>query len=117
MVFSLIHLDYFPLFYQAALQRMLAEYAGVFGGRGHELTQLDRFVDQPDLPYGLLLAPSGRGKTALLIHWLQQRSKHDPPAILFMAISWRFQTASAQGVLIVWQPPLPASMESHSTAQ
>ena len=53
--------------YRTAVLRMVEDYQTVFGGRDVQLAALDAFL-KGEQPYALLLAPTGRGKTALLIH-------------------------------------------------
>src|SRR4030095_2473285 len=47
----------------------------LFGGRHHELRQLDAFVDAGASGYMLVTGPSGCGKSALLANWIRQRSE------------------------------------------
>jgi hypothetical protein len=70
----------------------------VFGGRSQDLDWLDEWLlDDEAPPRLLLLGPAGRGKTALLVHWLQ-RLQQCPPAdcrfrrTVFIPISKRFGT-------------------------
>jgi nucleoside phosphorylase len=44
-----------------------------FGGRSSVLAALRRWLDDPGAPrYALLAAPAGRGKSALLVHWVEE---------------------------------------------
>ena len=55
-----------------------------FGGRGAELRQLDTWLDDPDgSPYCLLVAPAGRGKSALLVRWSNDVAARDDRAVVF----------------------------------
>jgi len=83
-----------------AIKRFLDTYLGrpgrpvPFGGRGGALKALDDWLADSDNPYRLLTAPAGRGKSALLAHWVmtlvyQQRGWD----IIFLPISLRFQTS------------------------
>lgn len=85
--------------HRAAVQNMVEHYGAIFGGREHEIAMLDRFLEQDDVRYALLLAPTGRGKTALLIHWLASIERMGQWNIVFAPISRRFQTASAEVTL------------------
>jgi hypothetical protein len=84
--------------YRAAVVRMVEDYTAVFGGRDAQLAALDTFL-AGDHPYALLIAPTGRGKTALLIHWLAQIQAAGDWHVIFAPISLRYQTASADATL------------------
>jgi hypothetical protein len=75
---------------------MVEDYEAVFGGRDAELAALDAFLAQDKQPCALLLAPTGRGKTALLIHWIGRVQATTDWHVIFVPISLRYQTASAQ---------------------
>jgi hypothetical protein len=70
-----------PSPFRTAVLRMVEDYEAVFGGRDAELAALDAFLTQDKQPYTLLLAPTGRGKTALLIHWIAGSPVFRPPQI------------------------------------
>jgi hypothetical protein len=84
-----------PPRYRAAILRLVEDYAAVFGGRDAQLATLDTFL-AGEQPYALLLAPTGRGKTALLIHWLIEVQAGEGWHTIFTPISLRYQTASAE---------------------
>jgi hypothetical protein len=72
-----------------------------FGGRDEDLALLDAWLDDETAPPRYLLtAPAGRGKSALLVRWLQHlqeqgRVERDTPAswqLVFVPISIRFET-------------------------
>ena len=65
-----------------------------FGGRGGVLQALDAWLDADEIPYRFLAAPAGRGKSALLAHWVIDLIRHRPKdvAVLFLPISIRFGT-------------------------
>jgi hypothetical protein len=66
-----------------------------FGGRDAELARLDRWLEDPAAPRNLLItAPAGRGKTALLVRWLDRLRQTDWP-IAFSPISIRYDTNRA----------------------
>lgn len=60
---------------RGAVAAFLDHYLGTaerpvpFGGRDVELANLDAWLDGAGRPYRLLVAPAGRGKSALLAHW------------------------------------------------
>jgi len=58
-----------PLKYRTIVNQMVEDYSEVFGGRDAEFAALDQLLTDPVHSYGLLIAPTGRGKTALLIQW------------------------------------------------
>ena len=81
------------------LRQLLAEYVGwpgaarPFGGRGRSFDALDRWLEQP-VPYALLVAEAGRGKTALLARWASAIAALGKADVVFVPISIRFGTAS-----------------------
>jgi uncharacterized protein YjeT (DUF2065 family) len=90
-----------PVNLWSLVQPLIDHYAAdLFGGREAELAMLDSFLDDPDQPYGLLVAPTGLGKTALLIHWIARLQLQKPEwKIIFAPISIRYQTASELTIL------------------
>ncbi|MCI0599372.1 MAG: ATP-binding protein, partial [Beijerinckiaceae bacterium] len=90
--------------YDSRVQNFLEYYLGAkdhpapFGGRAADLTALDAWLDDPAAPpYAALIAPAGRGKSALLAHWvthLAERSATSAEAvhIVYFPISIRFNT-------------------------
>ncbi|MCI0559794.1 MAG: hypothetical protein MN733_14990 [Nitrososphaera sp.] len=83
-----------PFTYRPRLQRMIEDYTAVFGGRDAELANLDAWLNDPNQPWGLLLAPTGRGKTALLIHWVLRLHEQGHVRAAFHSISLRYETAT-----------------------
>jgi hypothetical protein len=81
--------------YRAAVTRMAEDYGAVFGGRDAELAQLDAWLTQDTQPCAFLHAPTGRGKTALLQHWVAQIQQRGDWHVVVVPISIRYQTASA----------------------
>jgi hypothetical protein len=72
-----------------------------FGGRDEDLALLDAWLDDEAAPPRYLLtAPAGRGKSALLVRWLQHlqeqgrvgRAVPAPWQLVFVPISIRFET-------------------------
>jgi hypothetical protein len=89
-----------PFAFRAGVQRMVEDDTAIFGGRDAELARLDTFLTEDERPFGLLIAPTGRGKTALLIHWLARvQQQHADWRVVFAPISIRYQTASEQVAL------------------
>jgi hypothetical protein len=87
-----------PARFRGRVQRFLSYYLGSesrpapFGGRGAQLGQLGAWLADPDAPSNFLItAPAGRGKTALLVHWLQSVDAAAWP-VAFVPISIRFGT-------------------------
>lgn len=85
--------------YHGAVGRVVEEYSSVFGGRIAELAMLDAFLDDARGACGLLLAPTGRGKTALLIRWVELVRARPGWMVVFVPVSRRFDTATAGVVL------------------
>ncbi len=82
----------------ASFDQFMYEYLGLpgrpkpFGGRRHEIDRLNNWVYDPQNHSKLLLvAPAGKGKSALLVHWLRQLPQDI--ATVFVPVSLRFQTA------------------------
>lgn len=90
-----IHL--LPYGYDFRIQNFLTEYLGTteqpepFGGREDAFKQLDEWLDG-DTQRLLLAAPAGRGKSALLIRWLDRLTSRDDLALVFVPVSVRFRT-------------------------
>lgn len=68
-----------------------------FGGRDAELTALDAWLADPELPCALVVAEAGRGKSALLARWSQRVGAQ--VAVVFVPVSIRFGTASQMATL------------------
>jgi len=57
--------------YAARIRNFMTAYLGTperpvpFGGRDDALAELDRWLDDPAVPYLLLTAPAGRGKSEI----------------------------------------------------
>jgi len=72
--------------------------AAPFGGRDEELQLLDSWLADEQAPARFVVAaPAGRGKSALLVHWLERRNAlaaHEDQSwhIAFVPISIRFST-------------------------
>jgi hypothetical protein len=86
-----------PYDYDQRIQNFLGEYLGSdahpvpFGGRDDALHMLDNWLAETT-PYLLLAAPAGRGKSALLVRWLDSLSSREDLALTFVPVSIRFGT-------------------------
>jgi hypothetical protein len=88
-----------PVSARGAVQRLLTYYTdNVFGGRDAELAALDGVLRGEQL-YTLMVAPTGRGKTALLVHWVNRLLGRGEWRVIFVPISIRFGTAGEQMAL------------------
>lgn len=99
-----------------------------FGGREKELSQLNEWLFDAAAPSRLLLtAPSGRGKTALLIEWVRHLPKqpqwsHAKWNLIFVPISIRADTMRPTDYLRVFESRLAQicgrpSVGSHGDAE
>lgn len=90
-----IHL--LPNGYDFRIQNFLSEYLGSpeqpepFGGREDALKALDDWLDG-DTQRLVLAAPAGRGKSALLVRWLDRLIAREDLALVFVPVSVRFRT-------------------------
>jgi len=86
-----------PYDYDQRFQNFLTEYLGTdshpvpFGGRDGALKMLDTWLAE-STPYLLLAAPAGRGKSALLVRWLDSLKTREDLALAFVPVSIRFGT-------------------------
>lgn len=85
--------------YRHRIAGFMSEYLGrdaqpvPFGGRDETLAMLDGWLEDENAPpYALLAAPAGRGKSALLVHWVHRLQRQDA-AVVFVPVSIRFETA------------------------
>ncbi|MFN8469468.1 MAG: CHAT domain-containing protein [Caldilineaceae bacterium] len=70
-----------------------------FGGRTSILDDLDTWLRSPGRKrYRFLHAPAGRGKSALLAHWLARVMQRDEVHAAFVSISPRFESTSSEVV-------------------
>jgi len=82
--------------YRAGLESFLNFYLGTpqepapFGGRQTQLDELDAWLLEGRSAYGLLVAPAGRGKSALLAHWAQALVERSAARVILIPISLRF---------------------------
>ncbi len=88
-----------PVSVQPAFKSFITYYADdVFGGRDAELEALDAILCDP-YPYTRLVAPTGRGKSALLVRWVARLLQRGDWRVIFVPISIRFKTAGETLVL------------------
>lgn len=85
-----------------AVEQFLDLYLGSPGGeappcigRTEELAALDAWLEQPGVPYALLAAPAGQGKSALITRWAYAVARSGRAQVAFAPASLRFETASA----------------------
>lgn len=88
-----------PRAHLSAVLRLIQDYKEGFGGREHALAFLDSFLEQDERPYALLFAPTGRGKTALLVHWAERVQAAGGWTVVYVPISRRYGTARAEPAL------------------
>ena len=81
------------------VRRFVEEYVGSpeamvpFGGRAADLAMLDSWLDdEAGAPYCLLVAPAGRGKSALLVRWSSEVAVRGNRVVIFFPVSIRFRT-------------------------
>ncbi|WP_270933958.1 ATP-binding protein, partial [Falsiroseomonas oryzae] len=93
-----IGLDATPTDFTTAAGELVAAYRGTaadpapFGGRDAELTQLTRWLSDPAAPGNFLItAPAGRGKTSLVVRWLDSLGARG--RVAFLPISIRYGTS------------------------
>lgn len=90
-----IHL--LPYGYDFRIQNFLTEYLGTpehpepFGGREEALSNLDNWLSN-DTQRLILAAPAGRGKSALLVRWLDHLITREDLMLVFVPVSVRFRT-------------------------
>ena len=99
----------------SGVEQFLREYLGTpeaptpFGGRQLQLEELDQWLADPAHPYALLVAEAGRGKSALLAHWVVRVADARRAEVVFVPISIRFSTALKTTTLgLLRSPPAPS---------
>lgn len=89
----------------SGLEHFLDEYLGTvdntvpFGGRDSELRRLDEWLSDSGASFGIVTAPAGRGKSALLARWAAKTAASGAADVVFVPISNRFETARRNAVL------------------
>jgi hypothetical protein len=95
----LINIDqikHFNDFYLEYLGR--PDHPKPFGGRRRDIEALNAWLEEPEnRPKFLLVAPAGRGKSALLVHWARQLPRD--VATVFIPVSIRFGTSQPMAFL------------------
>ncbi|WP_057460732.1 ATP-binding protein [Pseudovibrio sp. POLY-S9] len=92
-----IFLKRVPTGYQSQIDDFVRSYLGSderpvpFGGREKEFQELSEWLSSTTQKC-LMTAPAGRGKSALLIHWLFAEEFNRDIGIVFVPISTRFST-------------------------
>ena len=88
-----------PIRYDGNVRNFLSYYIGTdqqpapFGGRAADLARLDNWLNDVGAPhYAFLAAPAGRGKSALLAHWVMQLQRREDVHVVFFPISIRYAT-------------------------
>jgi hypothetical protein len=92
--------------YDGRVRSFLDHYLGTaeqpvpFGGRDQSIKALNDWLADPDAPRcALMVAPAGRGKSALLAQWVARLAgQPGAPHIIFFPISIRFDT-NLEGVV------------------
>jgi hypothetical protein len=73
-----------------------SDHSVVFGGRQHHIVQLNEWLIDENLSRRMLITgPTGRGKSALLVRWIEQLGSNEKTAqwhTVFVPISIRFGT-------------------------
>ncbi len=84
------------------VRAFLHEYrTAPFGGRTAELATLHAWLQDGRAPAALMLAEGGRGKSALLVHWLDEVIANGVFDVILVPVSLRFDTAHATAVVRV----------------
>jgi hypothetical protein len=94
-----------PRPFASAIENFISYYLGSpsepepFGGRDQALAALTGWLDGPGEPYLLLTAPAGRGKSALLVHWIDRLGRDpDGPGVVFVPMSIRYRLNTSHQV-------------------
>lgn len=106
------------------IQRFLEYYLGtperpaLFCGREQDLAALDDWRSDTQTPANhLLIAPGGRGKSALLAHWAYRLAQEETVLVAFVPVSLRFETQlpgsffSALAARLAWLHDEPIDRE------
>ena len=90
-------LDVAPAGFRNAAKAFLREYLGTpeepvpFGGRGAVLDRMWEWLDDPEAPSrALLVAPAGRGKSALVARLVADLARAQMEGLVFLPVSIRF---------------------------
>lgn len=77
----------------------LHDYQVNFGGRQNEMAELDDWLTQTENPFGLLVAPAGMGKSALVANWKKRLEGSRAATVVYHPISLRYGTNSQKQTL------------------
>lgn len=77
----------------------LHDYQVYFGGRQKEMEELDAWLAQTNRPFGLLVAPAGMGKSALVANWSERLKDSGEAIVVYHPISLRYGTNSQKQTL------------------
>lgn len=77
----------------------LYDYQVYFGGRHEEMEELDAWLAQTNRPFGLLVAPAGMGKSALVANWSERLRDSGEAIVVYHPISLRYGTNSLKQTL------------------
>jgi hypothetical protein len=92
----------------SGVELFLREYLGTpktvvpFGGRSCELQSLDDWLKEPEQPFGIIAAPAGRGKSALLSRWAAKLATEERALVAFVPLSNRFRTSLKSQTVALW---------------
>jgi hypothetical protein len=100
--------------YYRRVEQMINYYKKFFGGRKAELKTLDEFLQQQEKPFALLLAPAGRGKSALAIHWVEKVKLAQEWKVIFVPISRQYNTATETAALYLLVHELASFYGEHN---
>lgn len=87
--------------------KFISFYAGVeapipFAGRERELQELDEWVVSEKLRFKLVTGAAGRGKSALILHWIDRIINLKPRlSVIFLPISVRFNLSDELSGLVI----------------
>ena len=92
------------------------DYQEHFGGRQTELAELDNWLTQTETCLGLLVAPAGMGKSALVANWVKRLEEEQTAVVIYHPISLRYGTNSKKQTLfsLLDQMSKTAQKESRS---
>jgi hypothetical protein len=89
----------------AGLEQFLREYLGTpgqpvpFSGREGQFGTLDQWLGDDSKPFAAVIAPAGRGKSALLARWADYLQSSTKAAVALIPMSVRFGTATREATL------------------
>ena len=85
--------------YGGDVKDFLDHYLAFFSGRDDELAELDVWLNQDEKRFGLLVAPAGMGKSALVAQWSERLQTNSRAIVVYHPISLRFGTNSKKQTL------------------